>query len=79
MKPVKQKDVNVEGRVEAAPRRMTVIDALRGFALLGVILTHMWQHYSIPSWGLSLRAPLFAGMDDSIQWLMQHVAPCDEA
>ena len=26
--------------------RITVIDALRGFALLGVVLVHMQQHYS---------------------------------
>lgn len=54
-------------------QRITVIDALRGFALLGVILTHMWQHYSIYAWGLPPRTSLFAGMDDSIQWLMQNV------
>lgn len=27
--------------------RITVIDALRGFALLGVVLVHMTQHYGI--------------------------------
>lgn len=54
-------------------QRITVIDALRGFALLGVILTHMWQHYSISSFGLEPREPLFSGMDESIQWLKENV------
>ncbi len=36
-------------------RRITVIDALRGFALLGVLLVHMSQHYSYASADLLLR------------------------
>ena len=31
--------------------RITVIDALRGFALLGVVLVHMQQHYSFFNFG----------------------------
>lgn len=31
--------------------RITVIDALRGFSLLGVILVHFQQHYSVHSMG----------------------------
>lgn len=54
-------------------QRITVVDALRGFALLGVILTHMWQHYSIFPSGLEPRESLFPAMDESIQWLMQNV------
>lgn len=54
-------------------QRITVIDALRGFALLGVILTHMWQHYSIFSFGLEPFTPLFPAIDESIQWLMQNI------
>lgn len=54
-------------------QRITVVDALRGFALLGVILTHMWQHYSIFSFGLEPREPLFPAMNEPIQWLMQNV------
>jgi uncharacterized protein len=54
--------------------RITVIDALRGFALLGVILTHMWQHYSIFSFqDMEQREALFPELDAAIQWLMQHV------
>lgn len=54
-------------------QRITVVDALRGFALLGVILTHMWQHYSIFSFGMEPREPLFAAMDAPVRWLMQNV------
>ena len=54
-------------------QRITVVDALRGFALLGVILTHMWQHYSIFSFGMEPYEPLFPAMDESIQWLMRNV------
>lgn len=54
-------------------QRITVIDALRGFALLGVILTHMWQHYSIFSPDIEMRESLFPSMDESIEWLMRNV------
>ena len=54
-------------------QRITVVDALRGFALLGVILTHMWQHYSIFTFGLERLKPLFPSMEEPIQWLMQNV------
>lgn len=54
-------------------QRITVVDALRGFALLGVILTHMWQHYSIFSFGMEPYEPLFPAMDEFIQWLMRNV------
>jgi uncharacterized protein len=53
-------------------QRITVIDALRGFALLGVILTHMWQHYSIFAFGMEPHEPLFAALDESIGWLMRN-------
>jgi uncharacterized protein len=53
-------------------QRITVIDALRGFALLGVILTHVWQHYSIFSFGMVPREPLFLALDEAIRWLMQN-------
>lgn len=52
--------------------RITVIDALRGFALLGVILMHMMQHYGIFS-GAEPGEALFPQMDKAIQWLSQHV------
>lgn len=70
---MKLQTMEAQGALPTPPQRITVIDALRGFALLGVILTHMWQHYSTSSWGLPPRVPLFAGMDDTIQWIMQNV------
>lgn len=52
--------------------RITVVDALRGFALLGVILTHMWQHYGIFS-GMETREALFPTSDTTIQWIFQNI------
>jgi uncharacterized protein len=62
-----------EQKIISTPlQRITVIDALRGFALLGVILTHIWQHYSIFSFGMEQREPLFSALDEPIRWLMQN-------
>lgn len=54
--------------------RITVIDALRGFALLGVVLVHMQQHYSIFYFGaLTPAEPLFPVLDEWINWLTRNV------
>ena len=53
--------------------RITVIDALRGFALLGVVLVHMNQRYSNFAWGLPPREPVFSGLDQFVGWLVQNV------
>lgn len=60
--------------LSAPKHRITVIDALRGFALLGVILIHMMQHYSIfsPS-GIEPGEALFPQLDNAIRWLSQNV------
>lgn len=55
-------------------QRITVIDALRGFALLGVILIHMMQHYGIFSFsGAEPSEALFPKLDEAIRWLSQNV------
>lgn len=55
-------------------QRITVIDALRGFALLGVILIHMMQHYGIFSHsGIEPGEALFPQLDNAIRWLSQNV------
>lgn len=55
-------------------RRITVIDALRGFALLGVILVHMNQHYSYFSMGpFNPHEPILAEWDDTATWLVWNV------
>jgi uncharacterized protein len=54
-------------------KRITVLDALRGFALLGVVLIHMLQNfgtYSIPS---DQSEPLFPALDEAIQWIGRNI------
>lgn len=56
--------------------RITMIDALRGFSLLGIIIVHMLQHYGIfsfPPMGQEGEAPQFSQWDAAIQWLSQNV------
>lgn len=54
--------------------RITVIDALRGFALLGVILVHVQQRYSNFSMGpFNEHTPILSQFDSSIQWLTNNV------
>lgn len=52
--------------------RITLLDALRGFALLGVILMHMLQQFSIFS-SPDIRQPLFPEMDQTVQWIGQNI------
>ncbi len=64
----------MEQRQIQADGRITVIDALRGFALLGVVLVHMQQHYSIFNFGAPAPSePLFPAMDEWIGWLTRNV------
>lgn len=58
--------------ISAPQSRIHVLDALRGFALLGVILMHMLQHFGVYS-GMPASAPHFPMLDTGIQWLSQHV------
>lgn len=53
-------------------KRITVIDALRGFALLGVILMHMLQRFGIFS-GEVIGEPRFPAIDGAIQWLTDNI------
>lgn len=54
--------------------RITIIDALRGFALLGVVLVHMQQHYSIFSFGgAEPSAPMFPEIDNIVRWFTNNV------
>ena len=54
-------------------KRISILDALRGFALLGVILIHMIQHFGIfgmPSEHEVLRFPM---LDDAVQWIGNNI------
>jgi uncharacterized protein len=69
-----EKDMKQDITLSTPLTRITVLDALRGFALLGVILMHMLQHYSIFSFsGTDAREPLFPALDEAIRWFGQNV------
>lgn len=53
--------------------RITLLDALRGFSLLGVILMHMLQQFSIFSFSPDMRQPLFPAFDETVQWIGENV------
>ncbi|WP_245531819.1 heparan-alpha-glucosaminide N-acetyltransferase domain-containing protein [Anaerophaga thermohalophila] len=48
-------------------KRITILDALRGFALLGVILMHMIQHFGIFSMPSQQETFQFPAWDETIQ------------
>lgn len=57
-----------ENKIGPVPsQRMTVIDALRGFALLGVILMHMLDYFGYTTANMSGEAP-FSRWDTIVQW-----------
>lgn len=58
--------------ISAPQSRIHVVDALRGFALLGVILMHMSQHFGVWT-GTQPEEPLFPALDEAIQWFSQKV------
>lgn len=53
--------------------RLTLLDALRGFSLLGVILMHMIQQFSIFSISPEDKQPLFPMMDETVRWIGQNI------
>ncbi|WP_202802609.1 DUF418 domain-containing protein [Galbibacter marinus] len=54
-------------------KRITVLDALRGFALLGVILIHMIQHFGIRSLPSENAAMSFPIIDEAVQWIGSNI------
>lgn len=61
-------------KIQTQNTRIKVIDALRGFALLGVVLVHMQQHYSIFVWeGLNPHTPILESWNEAVQWLTRNV------
>lgn len=53
--------------------RLTLLDALRGFSLLGVILMHMLQQFAIFSFAPQLKHSLFPTIDPIIDWVGQNI------
>lgn len=59
--------------LSSSQKRITVLDALRGFALLGVILIHMLQHFGIRAASSPQINPSFPAIDEIIQWIGQNI------
>ena len=59
--------------LSATGRRIEVIDALRGFALLGVLLTHMISHFGYYLFDEVERVPWCDGLDGFVGWLNANV------
>lgn len=55
--------------------RIRMLDALRGFALLGILLVHIYQHFGIFSFGMMEQGEesSFPMFDSAVQWLSQYV------
>lgn len=54
--------------------RITIIDALRGFALFGVIWVHFQQHFSYFSMGpFNEHTPILSQFNETVQWLTSNV------
>lgn len=52
-------------------QRITVLDALRGFALFGVIIMHMLQHFGIR--GPQTEVLQFPALDEIVQWIGSNI------
>lgn len=57
---------------QASTKRINVIDALRGFALLGVILIHMLQNFGYSPQNIN-ETSIFPTLDKMVQLLANHV------
>lgn len=67
--------MDVLKQTSAVPKqeRLTLLDALRGFSLLGVILMHMLQQFSIFSFSQGQSEPLFPELDEFLRWFGTNV------
>lgn len=54
-------------------KRISILDALRGFALLGVILMHMIQHFGIRTNLPQNEVFNFPMLDESLQWIGNNI------
>ena len=53
--------------------RITVLDALRGFALFGVIIMHMLQHFGTGFGGAQEEVLRFPVLDEAVQWIGNNI------
>lgn len=56
------------------PRRINVLDALRGFALFGILLIHMNGHFLFPSAFTEKTASFFPQIDVTVNEIIHNFA-----
>jgi uncharacterized protein len=59
--------------LSAPLKRISVLDALRGFALFGVIIMHMLQHFGIRYSGQQQEILRFPVLDEVTQWIGNNI------
>ena len=59
--------------LSAPLKRITVLDALRGFALFGVIIMHMLQRFGNGFGGSVEEVLRFPAIDEIIQWIGNNI------
>ena len=65
--------MEIKRSLSAPLKRISVLDALRGFALFGVIIMHMLQRFGTrfgPSQEEALRFP---AIDEAVQWIGNNI------
>lgn len=60
--------------LSAASQRITVIDAMRGIALIGICLTHATQYFGARPFGLSIESPEWMqSFDGIVGWAIRYL------
>ena len=59
--------------LSAPLKRITVLDALRGFALFGVIIMHMLQHFGYRYGGAEQEMLSFPALDEVVRWIGNNI------
>ena len=59
--------------LSAPLKRLSVLDALRGFALFGVIIMHMFQHFGIRDVVSQQEVLRFPALDEAARWIGDNI------
>ncbi len=66
----KKPNINMTKNILSSPlKRITILDSLRGFALLGVIIIHMLQHFGVEAGAPKEEILQFPLLDEVMRWI----------